>query len=62
MKNNNDGLKRIKSKIFPVSLGLLWGISFGIALHSCILGLSIGFLWAFALGASDDKENTGHDT
>ncbi|WP_026492179.1 MULTISPECIES: hypothetical protein [unclassified Butyrivibrio] len=52
---NNESTTDIRSKIFPVSIGLLFGISFGTSMHSWVMGVCMGFLWAIVFGLYDDE-------
>ena len=49
-------MKRLKDMIFPVSLGILWGISFGVALKNIAIGISLGLVMAMVFGSAQDDE------
>ena len=49
-------MKRLKDMIFPVSLGILWGISFGVALKNIAIGISLGLVMAMVFRSAQDDE------
>ena len=49
----------MKNKIFLLSMALLWTLSFGTALHSWPLGLSMGLCMAIVFGLFDQDEEIG---
>ncbi len=51
MKNN------IRNNIFPVSMGILWGITFGVSTHDWGNGIAVGLLWAVVFGLYEKEED-----
>ena len=51
----------MKKKAFPISMTLLWGMAFGLALHSWTMGICMGLMMgsAFGLLDSDKEDNNG---
>ena len=50
-------MKKIKEWLFPLSMWLLWGMTYGFALKSAVLGISLGFVMAVAFNMSRDEEH-----
>ena len=47
-----------KIKIFPISMTVLWTITFGSALHDWTLGVALGIMMGVVFGLFDtDKKN-----
>ena len=46
-------------KIFPISMTVIWGITFATAMHSWALGICMGIMMgcAFGLFGSDEKDD-----
>ena len=49
-------MNRIKRWLFPLSMWVIWGITYGIALKSVAIGVSLGFVMALAFKAARDDE------
>ncbi len=49
-------MKKIKDKIFPISMWALWGITLGTALHNMVIGFSLGFVMVVAFGLSRNDD------
>ena len=49
-------MDKIKDKVFPLSMWVLWGIVFGTALKNVAIGISLGFVMATAFGLFGDQE------
>lgn len=49
-------MNRIKNWLFPLSMWVIWGITYGIALKSVAIGVSLGFVMALAFKAARDNE------
>ena len=49
----------MKEKIFPISMTVLWGMTFGSAMHSLTMGICMGLMIgsAFGLFDSDKKDH-----
>ncbi len=48
----------MKEKFFPVSMAVLWGITFGSAMHSLTMGICMGLMMGIAFGLFDsDKKD-----
>ncbi len=63
MKNeSNESTPDIRSKKFPVSIGLLMAISFGYSLNNWGLGVSLGLLWAVVFGLCDNEDHKEQDS
>ena len=50
---------KMKNKIFPISIGILWAITFSNATHSWILGIMMGLCMAMVFGLYDKEEEKG---
>ena len=49
----------MKNKVFPISMTVLWGMTFATALHSLTLGICMGMMMGIAFGLfdSDNKDD-----
>jgi len=49
----------MKNKAFPISMTVLWGMTFGSAMHSLTMGICMGLMMGIAFGLfdSDKKDN-----
>ena len=43
----------MKDKVFPISMTVLWTITFGTAMHSWTLGICMGLCMGMAFGLFD---------
>ena len=43
----------MKEKVFPISMTVLWGITFGSAMHSLTMGICMGLMMGIAFGLFD---------
>ena len=49
----------MRKKAFPISMAVLWGMTFGSALHSRTMGICMGLMMGSAFGLFDsDKEDS----
>ena len=46
----------MKKKAFPISMAVLWGMTFGAALHSWTLGICMGVMMGIAFGLFDSEK------
>ncbi len=53
----------MKNKVFPISMTVLWGMTFATALHSLTLGICMGMMMGIAFGLfdSDNKDDQKKD-
>lgn len=49
-------MNSMKNWIFPLAMWVIWGITYGIALKSVAIGVSLGFVMAIAFKAAQDDE------
>ena len=48
----------MKNKAFPISITVLWGMVFGLAMHSLTMGICMGLMIGIAFGLFDsDKKD-----
>ena len=51
----------MKKSVFPVSMAILWGNVFTIALHSWTLGICIGLMMGIIFGVLDSDKEKDHE-
>ena len=55
----------MEKKAFPFSMTVLWGMTFGSAMHSLTMGICMGLMMGIAFGLLDsdkkDKQEQGND-
>ena len=48
----------MKNKAFPISMTILWGMTFGSAMHNLTMGICMGLMMGIAFGLFDsDKKD-----
>ena len=52
---------RMKKKVFPVSMAVLWGCAFAESMHSWTLGICMGMMMGIVFGLFDSDNNNDHE-
>ena len=46
----------MRDKAFPISMTVLWGMTFGSAMHSLTMGICMGLMMGIAFGLFDSEK------